>query len=39
MAAHLQLAKEAMVNEEARLDTVFAALSDPVRRAIEETES
>jgi len=34
MAAHLQLANEAVVDEEGRLDAVFAALSDPVRRAI-----
>src|SRR5215467_1880694 len=34
MAAHLQLAKDVVVDEETRLDAVFAALSDPVRRAI-----
>ncbi len=34
MATPLQLAKEAAVDEETRLDAVFAALSDPVRRAI-----
>jgi len=34
MAAHLQLAQDVVVDEETRLDAVFAALSDPVRRAI-----
>lgn len=34
MTAHLRLADEAAADEETRLNGVFAALSDPVRRAI-----
>jgi DNA-binding transcriptional ArsR family regulator len=34
MANELRLAEEAAADEEGRLDAVFAALSDPVRRAI-----
>src|SRR5436190_5293564 len=34
MATGLRLAEEVPTGEESRLDTVFAALSDPVRRAI-----
>jgi DNA-binding transcriptional ArsR family regulator len=34
MTAHLRLADEAVDDEETRLNEVFAALSDPVRRAI-----
>src|SRR5262249_3947064 len=34
MATGLRLAEGAAADEEGRLDTVFAALSDPVRRAI-----
>jgi len=34
MKTHLQLAHEAAPDEETRLNDVFAALSDPVRRAI-----
>jgi len=34
MTPQLQLAEDAVPDEKARLDEVFAALSDPVRRAI-----
>src|SRR5215813_6860612 len=34
MTAHLRLAEEAADDEDTRLDDVFAALADPVRRAI-----
>src|ERR1043166_696406 len=34
MRAELRLAEEAAADGEGRLDAVFAALSDPVRRAI-----
>jgi DNA-binding transcriptional ArsR family regulator len=34
MATGLQLVEQVVVDEEGRLDAVFAALSDPVRRAI-----
>src|SRR5262245_53429791 len=34
MATELRLAEQAKADEEGRLDAVFAALSDPVRRAI-----
>src|SRR5438093_8938958 len=36
MRAELRLAEEAAADGEGRLDAVFAALSDPVRRAILE---